>query len=59
MAAGERAGDTQARDEAGQKKKQKKKKEKEGLSPPPSIIGRSPNHPVMENVQDGGGERSG
>lgn len=42
MAAGERAGNTQARDKAGQKKKQKKKKEEEGFSPPPSIIGPEP-----------------
>lgn len=33
--------------------------EGEELSPHPSIMGRSPNHPVMENVQDGGGEHSG
>lgn len=43
MAAGERAGDTQARDEAGQKKKQKKKKEegekKSSLRPHPSSAG--------------------
>lgn len=66
MAAGERAGDTQAKDEAGQKKRQKKKKKEEGEAGgresslrPPSIIGRSPNHPVMESVQDEGGEHSG